>query len=327
MIRKAALFLSAAVLLFTPALNSQTSSTDSILRNWLAPRAVRDFQPVASTFYFWTSFPDLDSTLKQDRLLRSVSSGNFYEEQYRNNLLHHSKDNEPLLNHLMGGERHYIRAAWPCYWANMEPDYDSTKPGRQQLVQVVLMDSSLIVSFFPDKKKSERWAIHDLKGNLLTMEQALVRKRHIAAVFMSGDDRMIFNGPRRTVFHEHYRSFFLCNERMIKSWHHNVPGLQLQVMQDFDYLMLLNAWLRYPEHCAVQGRRGKNCYAAWTNLSTQASASELFFAMLRRAGYLQESANESTTRIMLDELRERLRVQMLPCERFPGRNQTFVPGN
>lgn len=298
---------------------SEGSSTDSILRYWLSARVVNDNHPVTNTLYFWTSLPDLDSSLQQDRLLRSTSTDFVFEEQYRDNLLYYSKDNEPMTNHLLGSERNYIRAAWPSYWSNMEYDYDTTKPRRQQLVQVVLMDSSLIVSFFPDKKKKERWQIHDLRGNLVTMEDALKRKRHIAAVFVSGEQKVVFNGPRRSVFREHYRTFFLCNESMIKSWHHAVPGVQMKVMQDFDYLVLLNAWFGSPEHCAEQGTKGKTCYAAWTKLSSQQSVSELFFATMRRAGYLHDKASQATTMPMLDDLRARLRAQASPCERFPGK--------
>jgi hypothetical protein len=293
------------------------SATDSILRLWLAPQTVNDDQPVARTLYFWTSFPDLDSSLKQDQLLRSTYTRDVLAGKYRDELMYHSRDNEPVVNHLMSGERQRVREAWPCYWQNMHNDTGYERRG--QLVQVVLMDSSLIVSFFPDKKKSERWQVHDLRGNLITMESALARKRHIAAVFISGDDKIIFRSPRRAVFREHYRAFFLCNEDMIKSWHHAVPGLQAKVVQDFDYLVLLHAWFEKPEHCAAHGPKGKTCYAAWTKLSTQMTVTGLFFATGRRAGYLEPPADQVETKKIIGQLRERWQTQMMPCERFPGR--------
>lgn len=297
--------------------SEEPSSTDSILRNWLAPQTVYDHQPVARTFYFWTSFPDLDSSLEQNQLLRTSVSNDLDILKYKDNLLYHSRDNEPIVNHLMSGERQRVRSVWTSYWQNI--NYDTAFPRRQQLVQVVLMDSSLIVSYFPDKKKSERWRVHDLRGNLITMENAMQRKRHIAAVFVSGDDKIVFTGPRRTVYREQYRSFFLCNEDMIKSWHHGVPGLQAKVMKDFDYLILLNAWFENPAHCAAHGPKGKTCSAAWTKLSAQMSVTEMFFATCRRAGYLEPNADQQETKKILEALRVRFQGQMMPCERFPGR--------
>ena len=296
-------------------LRSQSSATDSILQHWLKTQSVYDGHPVFNTFYFWTSFPDLDSSLAQNQLLRKSLSSDYYEEKLHDNLIGVVDDNEPISLHLLGAERQRVSAVWSCYWANI--NYDTAFPRKQQLVQVILMDSSLIVSFFPDRKKNERWKIHDLKGNLLTMDQAMQRKRHIAVVFLSGNDKVVNKGPRRTVFTTHYRSFFLCNENMIKSWHHAVPGLQAQVQNDLNYLVLLNAWFEMPDHCAMQGPKGKNCCATWGRLVKQ-SVSEYYFSVQRSAGYLEDGANQTTTTKMLNALVERWKLQMMPCERFPG---------
>jgi hypothetical protein len=217
-----------------------------------------------------------------------------------------------------------MRDAWPCYWADMSEFYaDSLK---NQLVQVVLMDSALIVSFFPDRKKTKRWECHDLKGNALTMEQALARKRHIAAVYMCSEfkTQTICGFTKKTKL-GHFRGFVLCNENMIKSWHHGVPGLQAKVLQDFDYLLLLNAWFENPDHCAVQDRKGKLSYASWNMSATNMKPSDLFFSVLTYSGESGMNAVQSSTMKIIDELRDRFRRQKNPCEAFPGKNPVYIP--
>lgn len=303
---------------------AQANATDSILRYWLQPQIVNNDLPVANTFYFWTTSAELDSCVTQKRLLRTSVSENYYESMYIEQLLLlNEKSNQPITNHLLSGDRQRIREGWPCYWTAMHPFYQDSL--ENQLVQVVLMDSSLIVSFFPDGKKSEMWKVHDLKGNELSIEQTLLRKRHIAAVFVSGDDKLIFTGPRRTVFRTHYRSFILCNEDMIKSWHHNVPGLQAKLLGDLNYLILLNAWFENPEHCAEQGNKGKVCYAAWKQSSVAMKISDLFFAAQRRAGYLSDPANQTSMMEIIDKLRKDIRLQKYSYERFPGKNPVYIP--
>lgn len=305
------------MLLCSVLLKSQTSATDSILHHWLEPQIVNSNKPVANTFYLWTTSAELDTCLRQNQLLRRVQfricDEFFYADEIRYRAV---KQNAPIANHLMSGERQRVLAAWPCYWATMSAwDRDYL---QNQLVEVVLMDSSLIVSFFPDEKKSKVWRVHDLKGNELTLEQALQRKRHIAAVYMCNEEKLVFTHIRRTVYRTHDRNFFLCNESMIKSWHHATPGLQAKVQKDFDYLVLLNAWFEKPEHCAEQGSKGRVCYAAWTAQPATMQVSDLFFATQINASYLSVPANQETTKAIVEELRTRFRAQQRPCERFPA---------
>ncbi len=309
---------------FSATVFAQGSATDSILRYWLRPQIVNNNLPVTNTFYFWTSSNELDSCLEQKRLLRTSVSDRFHEEMYVEELLKFGrKNNSPIVNHLLSGDRQRIREGWPCYWASMGAFIgDST---HNQLVQVILMDSSLIISFFPDERKSKMWKVHDLKGNELTMEQAMLRKRHIAAVLMCNDEKVRFPGPRRTVYHNHYRSFILCNEDMIKSWHHNVPGLQAKVLKDFDYLVLLNAWLEDYNNQAQQGKKGKVCYAAWTMSVSEMRISDLVFATRNGAGFLGEGVDQVYMMNTIEQLRTWFRKQKNPCERFPGKKPASIP--
>ena len=300
---------------------SQISATDSILRHWLQPQVVTNQSPVFNTFYFWTSSAELDTSLLQNQLIRKAPTNGFYSYEFAfyDNLYFESlRSNAPILNHLMGAERQRTLSVWPCYWENMSGM--SGTPHKDQLVQVVLMDSALIVSFFPDEKKSQRWAVHDLKGNSLTVEDAMKRKRHIAAVYMCSEYRsQVFGTITKRITPGHYRGFVLCNESMIKSWHHAVPGLQARLLKDFDYLMLLNAWFESPANCATQGKNGKVSYAAWNMSSSQMSVSDLFFGVQQYSGNTALNANQSVTTSYMDSLRIRFRTQVNPCERFPGK--------
>lgn len=303
---------------------AQGSATDSILRYWLQPQIVNSNKPIANTLYFWVSTAELDSCVEQKRLLRTAVSDRHFEMQYIDELQYlNQKGNTTIVNHLLGAQRQFIREAWPCYWSAMHSLYSDSL--QNQLVQVNLMDSALIVSFFPDEKKSKMWRVHDLKGNEIPIELALGRRRHFAVVYMEGDDKTVFVGPRRSVYRGHYRTFILCNENMIKSWFHNVPGLQAKVVNDLNYLVLLNAWFEKPENCAQHGSKGKVSYAAWTLAPASMRISDLFFATQRWSSYLSDPANQTSTMNIIEQLRDDLRKQKYSYERFPGKNPAYIP--
>lgn len=293
------------------------SSTDSILRYWLMPQTVSNDKPVANTFYFWTSTQELDTVADQNRLLRTTDCEEC-DEPYYSVVLRNSSLNQPLALHLMTGDRQRVRAAWPCYWSNIGA-YNHVVTDNSQLVKVVLKDSALIVALDECAGKKERWKVYDLKGNVISTDEALRRKPQIAAVFYNSYAKVHLRAPVRTLtFSEYRRTFFLCNEDMIKSWHHAVPGLQAKMIRDLDYLVLLNAWFEDPAHCKLQGKKGKNCKAAWHGLQPAMQISDLFFATLRYASVYEPEATQESMKEILDTFRERWKQQKNPVERFPG---------
>lgn len=296
-----------------------SSPTDSILRLWLSPQVVNNNKPIANTFYFWTSVRELDSVVKQQRLLRTGPGpqGDPLADEYLEQLVKHGvHDNEEIAHVLFSGSKQRIRTAWPCYWSTLAES--NQKPGNDQLVQVVLMDSALIVSFAPDERQKHRWAVYDLRGNVIPMEKALERKRHIAAVFMQGKRNVTFTGPQSYHVKDYYRTFILCNEEMIKSWHHAVPGMQAKILNDLDYLLLLNAYYSEGWTMQAQGRKGKIARASWTMPAAEMRMNELFFATQRFAWMSGVDASQQSTMRIVDLLRERWKLQVNPAEKFPA---------
>jgi hypothetical protein len=294
----------------------EPSATDSILHQWLSPQVVNNNKPVANTFYFWTSTEELDSCLSQGQLLRTSAPSNPAESIYWNKMPGTIEHPEAISNHLRSGERQRVRAAWPCYWGLLSESFPQSS--ENQLVQVVLMDSSLIVAFHPDERKN-KWTIFDLHGNSIPMNVALERKRHIAAVFIEARNKVVMMHIHRHVINEYCRSFILCNESMIKSWHHGVPGMQAKIVQDLDYLLLMNAYLGEGLHGQMQGRKGSNCTATWVMPAAKMRVSQMLFATQRFAWDSGKPATQSTSTAIIDLLRERWPRQVKPCERFPAR--------
>lgn len=295
----------------------EPSSTDSILRLWLAPQTVNSTKPIANTFYFWTSVNELDSVEQQKRLLRTTKQDDVAVDVYQYNLLvTQSKGGDAMADHLFSGERQRVRSAWPCYWSML--DEPSMNPGHTQLVQVVLKDSSLIVVFSPGEKKDARWTVFDLKGNTIPVGKALERKQHIAAVFFDVKNTLIYAGPRAYKVREYCRSFILCNEQMIKSWHHGVPGMQAKIINDLDYLLLLHGYFNEGWMLPSQGKKGKIARASWTMSTTDMKMNNFFFATQRFAWMSGVDANSDATKKIIDLLRERWPQQKNPVEKFPG---------
>lgn len=289
------------------------SATDSILRLWLSPQTISNNKPISNTFYFWTSVVELDSVALQHRLLRTVVQSDHLVNVYQHNLIR--EENDLVADHLMHGYMQRVRSAWPCYWSQLA---EWQPYGDDQLVQVVLNDSAIIAAYAPDGDKKLRWTFYDLKGNTIARDDAMRRKWQIAAVFISGRNKDVITAPRRYPLKEYYRGFILCNEAMIKSWHHAVPGMQARIISDLDYLLLLNAYFEDPSHEELQGKKGKNCRTAWTMLSTQMKISQLFFATQRFAWMTGVTATQESAKKIIETLRERWPKQKNPVEKFPG---------
>lgn len=299
------------------------TATDSILRFWLAPQTVHSNLPVANTFYFWASRQEIDTALRQHALLWRATPNDFTEQVYVWSLEEQQQRNEPIANHLRGADKQRIHSAWPNYWAMLGEKYVTDT--ADQLVQVVLMDSSYIVVFRPDEKKN-RWKVFNLQGKEISMAYAMEHKANIAAVFTEGYHETVYIAPRRFKIKQYYRSFVLCNEQMIKSWHHAVPGMQEKIVQDLNYLLLLNAWMEKPEHTKGQGAKGKNCRTAWVTLTSQLpSVADYYFATQRFAWMGGRDAAQLPVTQIVTWLRLRWPKQVNMCERFPGKNPVFVP--
>lgn len=301
-----------------------TSTTDSILRFWLSPQIVNSEKPVANTFYFWTTIDELDSVVSQKRLLRTAAPTCHLEEVYWQKLFGVIKDNEPIANILRSGDKQRVREAWPTYWSTLTESYPQSS--QNQLVKVVLMDSSLIVVFSPDARK-EKWKVLDLHGKTITMSTALARKQHIAVVFISGKNNGNWNNanqvnsmttPTYIKKKEYYRTFVLCNEDMIKSWHHGVPGMQARILDDLNYLLLLNAFLGQGFHQQLQGRKGINARFSWVKPASKLKVSEMFFATQRICWQGGVPATQHSTTNIIALLRECWPKQVKPVERFPA---------
>ncbi len=292
------------------------SATDSILRFWLTPQIVNNNQPVANTFYFWTTQGELDSAVRQNQLLRTTEVWSPLGRNYWADMSETETNPEPIAIHLRSGERQRVRFAWPNYWGILTEEEQES--GIDQLVKVVLMDSALIVAFDPQHRKT-CWTIFDLHGQVVPMDKAMERTRHIAAVFIAGSTPVKFTAPRRERYRDSYRTFALCNESMIKSWHHAVPGMQDRIIQDLDYLLLLNAYLDETGHRLSQGKRGANCIATWVKPAGEMRVSELFFATQCWAGALHYPADSRPTTKVINVLRDYWPKQVKPCERYPGK--------
>jgi hypothetical protein len=317
---RSAVVVVCALLAQTFHLHAQLSATDSIIRFWMAPQTVNSTRPVFNTFYFWASIQEIDSVLNQQRLLRTSETAGMLEARYLDELFYSGQKNpdDGMCAHLRTGDRVRVRAAWPNYWSTLT---EGGSESHDQLVQVVLMDSALIVSFDTEANGKKRWTIFDLRGNEIVMDDAIKRKDHIAVVFVQGKYKAVMQaGPRRLVQQEYYRTFILCNERMIKSWHHAVPGMQQKILNDLDYLLLLHGYFSEGWTMGEPGKRGKLARAAWKKSAAQLKAlDEFFFATQRFAWTDGPRADASSTKVIIDRLRSRWPLQKNMVERFPGR--------
>lgn len=304
--------------------DSTETSTDSILRFWLKTQGVDDEKPFGNTFYFWTTAEELAASQKENTLLRRFDAGTLLLNLYRKNINDPCRDNHPLAKLLRGSDYSRVQDAWPCYWPALAENYEYR---GDQLVKVVLEDSALVIVFHPDRTENA-WQVFDMKGTPVSLPEALEAQSRIALVYFESEKKVQVNIPvnqvdlmpgekhSRKMKISGYRSFILCNERMIKSWHHAVPGMQNQVNKDLSYLLLLHAWFgSNSSHMLQPGKNGKNAQAAWKSEEALSPAQ----ACMQTYRYSTIAADTAATKSIVDELRRCWPLQKNPIEKFPSR--------
>lgn len=315
-----------APLKITKGKDKPLTSTDSILQNWLSKGCVvSSLKPVKNRFYFWTTVEELDSVVSQKRLLRTSAPEEQLHYYYWNALFDSKGKRDEMRSHLQSGDRQRVRMAWPCYWSMLSETYPQSP--QTQLVEVILMDSSLIVSYYPDDKKNT-WEIYDLKGKRLSMTEALKRKRHIAAVFVESDaitksQSFPMQGMYAGHIYEngskcHYRTFVLCNENMIKSWHHAVPGVQAMMLNEISYIMLLHSFAADGNKALYNAKSKKYWLKSWYGNTRDMRTDQMYFATQRYARSCGSGLSEPVMKQILDVLRDRVKAQVKPVEKFPA---------
>jgi hypothetical protein len=305
-----------------PAISSEDTSTDSILKFWLREHAVDNSLPVSKTFWLWLDPRELDSVLQQNALLRHSLPQSAFEQLYHAELFRKKWDRHPLAEICRGSSMLRKCDAWPNYWSQNRLEFD---PAKSQLVKVELEYNALIVAFLPDEK--DPWRVYDLSGNRVLITEAIRKKSQIAAIFIAGtapEPILVCNSGGETYPMSkqkgrqkkfHYRSFMLCNEEMIRTWQHAVPGVQDQQLNDLNYLLLLHAYLSEPEY-AKPSRAIHKCWDAETK-SPDATVQTLFNATQRLSA--GDAADSSYTREAISEIRRCWPIQANPAERFPSR--------
>jgi hypothetical protein len=297
------------------------TATDSILHFWLKKEGVDDEKPIAKTFYFWTSPQELDSVEKQHALLRSQTDNTcaltFYSE-YRKALENKKWNKFPVANYLREGRLGRTRSAWPCYWSTLISD--TAYCSLTQLVKVELEDSALIAVFRPQNKIP--WQVFDLSGNIISAPEIEKRHDQIAAVYYSDHINArkgcISSYANRPAYYN--RTFFLCNENMIKGWHHAVPGMQQKILDDLKYLLLLDAYLGSDVKKTMgPGKDGKNVVSCWSGETKNFSVAKYYFRTQCYASTLKPEAFPFAIDEIIGTLRYRWPKQIHPMEKFPSK--------
>ena len=294
------------------------TSTDSILQFWLRPCGVDDNKPFAKIFYFWTSKEELDSVQQQHSLLRTQSLDNCFLRTYLDFRMAIDKkklNNNPVINYLREGTFGRMRSAWPCFWSGM---CDTSYASETQLVKVELEDSSLIVVFRPQEKKPV--LVYDLNGTILSQPEIEKRKSQIAVIFYS--DHIIRKLPAPRVYKMNYyeRTFFLCNESMIKTWTHNIPDVQQKVYNEIKYLLLLDAYFGSDvKKTMVPGKNGKNVIGCWKGNVKNFSVAQYFFSTQQFADSESPEAFPFEIDQIIGALRYRFPRQVYSLQKFPSR--------
>lgn len=295
--------------------DSADTSTDSILKFWLRSQAVNNTLPVHKTFWLWTSASDLDSIAKYDALLWNFTGADRQQLVYSLLLNDGHYRDHPCARILLGSDYLRYRSAWTSYWA-VCPSADTTQTRkRDQLVQVNLDDSALIVVFRSGAKEKNPFSVYDLNGRMLSWPEAEKRSGHFAAVFVTGN--IAFAGDKTAKRRKMpFRYFILCNEKMIRSWHHGVPGVQQQVAKDMNYLMLLHAWAEaYPQKSVLKPAR--SFPAAWNGTGPRMPVAEYYRAAQPESANREKNI-QPEIRATIDFLRAAWRNQVKPVEKFPA---------
>ena len=301
------------------------AATDSILKNWLRTQGVDDDKPVAKTLWLWTSSAELDSVEQQHSLLRTFDKKNLAQQFFSGEISKPKWKNNPLAQMLKGSQYSRTLSAWPCLWT--EDDYFSN-PSLNQLVKVELEDSALIAVFHP-RRKTDCWLVYDFNGNLIPLPEALSRKQQIAVVYYSCEIKIDFPQsipfkPKKLKTYYDYRTFILCNEKMIKSWHHDVPGMQQEVANQLQYLLLLNAYFGADTlHADSKNQKKPDAKRIWSGSDATFSIAELFLRTSTHSGMygvpVYPNDNLKTVKYIIDAVRSRWKNQTHPIERYPSR--------
>lgn len=281
------------------------TATDSILKFWLGKQSVNSDSPFPNTLWFWTNWQELDSIDQQKTLLRTAIPQTRADKVCDQHLFDKKWDSHPVAGWLRSGALQRRRDAWPCYWAIIPAaPVDSFAPPNQ-LVQVVLEDSALVVVFRPDEKNA--FQVFDMQGKIMPLPEAEKSRSRIAMIFLQS------GSTSAGIF----RSFYLCNEKMIRSWHHGVPGVQDKVAMDINYMMLLYAWLEaHREKAVLPGQPEAPLF--WTGNPGKMSIAQLI-GSTRRTAQREKEDLLHYTKTAIDHIRQSWRLQLHPMERYPSR--------
>lgn len=291
--------------LISPTRNISADSiptTDSILHFWLGKQVVENNDPRFKSLWLFVSAAELDSIKESKSLLRTFSYSTISQQHYYSSLTDSRFDKQPLANILRSSEKLRIRDAWNSYWPMVNED----QPGNQ-LIQVFMDDSALVVSFHPDEKNP--FSVYDVAGNAISLPEAIKRERHIAVVFLFG--KMKSTGIYR-------RSFFIINEKMIRHWQHATPSMQDGIIKDLQYLLLLEAWVKEkPEQPGRAGKKGQHILNAWNAFPGKRSIVQKVFACRRSTENID--LNEKNIKMTIDFIRQVWPLQVKPMEKFPSK--------
>jgi hypothetical protein len=183
---------------------------------------------------------------------------------------------------------------------------------------VELEDSALIAVFRPKEKNA--WQVFDLKGKILLQPEIEKRKSQIAVVYYA--DHLVKKLPAPHVYKLNYseRTFFLCNEKMIKCWQHAVPGMQKKIIDDLKYLLLLDAYLGSDiKKTLVPGKNGKNVTECWSGDPKNFNVAQYFFRAQQYASSETPEAFPFAIDQIIGALRYRFPRQLHAMEKFPSK--------
>lgn len=301
--------------------DTSKTATDSILHFWLDKQVVENNHPTFNSLWLLLSPAELDSIESSKSLFRKFPFGSFTTMNYFTNINHSRYDKQPIAQILRSSNNLRLHNAWPSYWSLLN-EFQYPYPNGNQLIQVFLEDSALIVSFSPKEKNP--FQVFDVKGNPVSLPDALKRESQIAVVYINEHVKGTYITEiekvktREVNVNMHCRSFFVFNEKMIKHWQHATPSMQHGILKDIDYLLLLEAWMKEnAQRPALAGKHGKNIVTAWNKPNRERSIQEKIFSTWRYSDETNLDVNyiQST----LKSVREIWPLQKNPKEKFPSR--------
>ncbi|GAB4142071.1 MAG: hypothetical protein Fur0041_17230 [Bacteroidia bacterium] len=306
------------------------TATDSILIRWLSRTAVDANPPAFKNFYLWLEPQELDSVLKENKLLRNAKAQTTMEAVYENIIFSKSYDRHPVAQQLRKSSSLFKREAWTSCWTGLTEVHDNDP--RTQLVMVELEDSAWIACVNTSAKQA--WKVYDIKGNLIPENEVIKYPSRIASVCfvetLSGKKASAIEEKRRLKLlasfggnqHVVLRSFILCNESMIRNWKHAVPGVQEHILNEIKYLLLLNAyWQNDPSKQVPQGKEGKYALKQWNAVKRSNNISALFYSNLRITGNGGVNAEYFWAKRCVDMLRFRWMQQNNPADKYPSKGK------